>query len=379
MNEKNEEIEALRAVAVLLTCVHHVGLLLTWNKAPLGITEKYFAFWGGVDLFFCISGYVVSRSFMESFDRAKADGRHWEAARAFWVRRAYRLLPSSWFWILATAVCATFLNQSGAFANTYYAVRSGLTALLFSANFGQFYGLMYPNWAHWSLSLEEQFYFAFPLILLVTTPTWRWRLALLAIAIMFPLARGYPTLGWFLRIDALLWGILIYMVSRTAAYRLFEPIFLRTTAVAWLASVALLTALIAIPKLLLGLPFYVGLMAVVSALLIFAASFQKGYVLPFRRLKPAALWLGSRSYAIYLCHLPAYFATVEIWHRITVAQGQTAPDGTYTLRFILTAVALTGLLAELNYRFLEVPFRNRARKALKADRQPVTTPTAHVS
>ena len=59
---RNEEIEVLRAVAVLFTVVEHINILLFWRTTDFGnIVNLY----GGVDLFFCISGFVITSAFAD--------------------------------------------------------------------------------------------------------------------------------------------------------------------------------------------------------------------------------------------------------------------------------------------------------------------------
>jgi peptidoglycan/LPS O-acetylase OafA/YrhL len=70
------------------------------------------------------------------------------------------------------------------------------------------------------------------------------------------------------------------------------------------------------------------------------------------------VWLGARSYAIYLIHMFAYRFCFEAWSRHAAAHGHTL-DGTDTLRLLLSAIVLTLLLAELNFRFIEEPLRRR--------------------
>ncbi|WP_414651232.1 hypothetical protein, partial [Escherichia coli] len=73
---------------------------------------RYASFGVGVDLFFCISGYVVAKSYWEYFDRYRVRGLFWPAARSFWVRRCYRLLPSAWLWVMVGILCSLAFNQS---------------------------------------------------------------------------------------------------------------------------------------------------------------------------------------------------------------------------------------------------------------------------
>jgi peptidoglycan/LPS O-acetylase OafA/YrhL len=171
-----------------------------------------------------------------------------------------------------------------------------------------------------------------------------------------------------------MWGVVIYLFSRTPEYRVFEPASLKKKPKAWSASLLFILALKFIPATLETIPFHVGMMALASAMLVYAASFNKAYVLASRALRPVLLWIGSRPYAIYLCHLPAYMITHEFWTRLAEHKGMPTPDGTYTLRYALTAISLIIIFAELNYRFVESPLRDRgvrAARSISEARSPV--------
>ncbi|KWC56582.1 acyltransferase family protein [Burkholderia ubonensis] len=364
MQSKNQEIEALRAAAVIITCLNHLVLLFRWTPNPLGRLSDYLQFWGGVDLFFCISGYIVSKSFVEALDTAHANEKQWQTIKAFWVRRAYRLMPSAWLWLAIGLICSIYFNKTGIFGTPAEAIRSSIAVLSFTANLSQYFGLpMHPNGVYWSLALEEQFYLVFPFFILLTPVAWRWKVLLAAIALQFPLVRAtIVDFSWYVRLDALMWGIVIYIFSRTSEYRIFEPTSLRNRPVASLASLALIGGIMVIPSALAMVPFHVGLMAIASAILVFMASFDRGYILPIRALSPILSYIGSRSYAIYLSHLPAFMLTHEIWSNWATSKGLPAPNGTYTIRYAITALALVAVFSELNYRLVETPLRRKGAR-----------------
>ena len=160
----NIEIEALRCVSICLVLIAHWPLLSPQVGEKITWLFKYLSFGVGVDLFFCISGYVVSRSYMEDLSQLIDKGSYWTAAGSFWLRRCFRLLPSAWLWVIIGIFCSLFFNQSGVFLNLQQNLKSAVSIITLTANISHMYGGLAPNSVYWSLSLEEQFYLLFPLM-----------------------------------------------------------------------------------------------------------------------------------------------------------------------------------------------------------------------
>jgi peptidoglycan/LPS O-acetylase OafA/YrhL len=91
-HSKNIEIEALRGIAVIIAVISHLGSLLVWNDY-FGKTSL--AFWGGVDIFFCISGFVITTAFRDRIILAKLSGDYKREVKSFFIRRIYRIIPSA--------------------------------------------------------------------------------------------------------------------------------------------------------------------------------------------------------------------------------------------------------------------------------------------
>lgn len=180
-NSINKEIEYLRAVAILLVVGNHYLDILGWGTGPVLI----FGAWTGVDLFFCISGFVISKSFLTALEKHGRDGRRWLVVQAFWVRRFFRIIPSAWFWVAVLVFCSLFFNEYGQFPKFSAALRSAVAIVSYVANFALYTGaLVNPFRIYWSLALEEQFYFVFPFFILMPavvcgTSHWRSNLVLL--------------------------------------------------------------------------------------------------------------------------------------------------------------------------------------------------------
>ena len=365
-SKKNLEIEYLRAVAIGMTLLCHLPSLLPQYDLLFSSIFNVFMPWTGVDLFFCISGYVVCRAYLNVFDEQREQGRFWIAAKAFWIRRIYRLLPTAWLWVLIPLVLSLAFNSSGVFGSWYENLRSITAVLTFSGNIANQFGVILgPNSVYWSLALEEQFYFIFPLFLLFVTSGKRRVITLLIlIALQFGLDRNMfgdarAAFASSIRLDAMMWGVLICIFSRSDLYRQFEPVFLKSNPLPALAITLLLIYLLgAIAGQMIALPAAVGLIAIVSAILVFLASFNAGYIYCPYWLSGALQWLGARSYGIYVIHLTAYRFSHEIWSRHAATNGASLDAG-YTLQLAITAFVLIAVLSEANYRLVEVPLRRK--------------------
>lgn len=365
-DKKNLEIEFLRAFAVLIVMLAHamwyMPFLHEWFsviRSPMGLGE-------GVDLFFCISGYVVARSYCDWFDTHRASGRYWQATKSFWLKRCYRLLPSAWLWMLLLFFASITFNGTGIFQSPEQNLKSMFAIATFTANIAHLYDNLAPNNVYWSLALEEQFYFLFPLFLfLVRRWWWRVLLMMLLVVIQFPLARnafgsvGEQVLAMF-RIDGFAWGIIIFLVSRSVLYVRIEPVLLRSRLLAIPVSLMLLYGLTDVWSWVQP-NYYYAVVAVVAGLLVFLASYGKGYLCLPRYMWRPLTWLGARSYAVYLIHMPVIYFMAEIFWRWVDAFS----DVNLLILQIVSVLVFFGatfMLADLNYRLVETPLRRRGRR-----------------
>lgn len=149
------DIQGLRAFAVIVVILDH---LLHWPSGGFI----------GVDIFFVISGFVITESLLQEQERTGSI-----SFSAFYKRRVKRILPASTL-VLVVTVTASFLtyNQSRFISVAWDAV----WALFFSGNwhfaaagtdYFQSGGPVSPLQHYWSLAVEEQFYFVWPWVMLL--------------------------------------------------------------------------------------------------------------------------------------------------------------------------------------------------------------------
>lgn len=365
-NKRIMDIEVLRAIAVLSVLFHHLQDSLFAGPVPFleAITAR-FQLWWGVDLFFAISGFVIARSLLPALQGCTSREEFWQQTRDFWIRRAFRLLPSAWLWLLLILLASLFLNQSGAFGTLQANLQATLAGFLQFANFrfaDSFFRYEYgASFVYWSLSLEEQFYMLLPLFILVFRKRLVWALLVLVALQLFTLRTPWLMV---IRTDALALGILLAIWSGRPSHARWEPRLLRHS---WLG-VPLLIGIGLILSVLGTEPYTftsyrIGAMAVLCAVLVWVASYNRDYLFPRGPLKNLLTWVGSRSYGIYLIHIPAYLLVRELCFRLQ-SMGLPSPAG-HPIATLIIAATLIVLLSELNYRFIEKPMRNRGAKLLE--------------
>jgi peptidoglycan/LPS O-acetylase OafA/YrhL len=162
-----------------------------------------------------------------------------------------------------------------------------------------------------------------------------------------------------------MWGCLISQFCGSPTYYKLEPKFWRRRVVALGANAVLLFLLVNLPHAYHLVPRFrtESTVAFVSAGLVFLASFDAGYILPVtRRLQMTLAWIGSRSYGIYLIHIPLFGYIQDIGFRTAHFFHQDAFEVRYRVIYVLTAIVLLPILAELNFRLVESPLRRKGKK-----------------
>ncbi|HTV84702.1 MAG TPA: acyltransferase [Dyella sp.] len=359
----NTDIECLRALAVIGVVIHHMqGNLFYPNLPLLTRLSQYVQTWCGVDLFFAISGFVIARSLLPPLAAASGNmSTQWQVIAAFWIRRAWRLLPSAWLWLALMLLASIVANRSGAFQSVHANLMATAAGVFNVANirFGQsifryFYG---ASFVYWSLSLEEQFYLVLPWLVVCLRRYFPWVLAIL-LAIQLPMDRSIMMMQF--RTDALGLGVLLAMASRTVFYTRIEPRILghlrgsgAALLVLALSGMALLAKLN--PK---HSSYTIGGIAIIATVLVWMASYNANYLVRQGWLKRALVWVGNRSYAIYLCHVPIFFLLREYCFRLGI---QHAP----AWQLSAAAAVLIAVTAALNFRYVEQPLRRHGREVAR--------------
>lgn len=352
-------VDGLRALAVSAVVIYHLGA----GWLPGGYL--------GVDVFLVISGFLIT-SLLLAEHRAK--GRL--DLRRFWLRRARRLLPAVLVMIAVVLVVMLVLH-AGEVARLRGQVLASLGYVVnwhfIFADVPYFEQFGRPSvFLHlWSLAIEEQFYLVWPLVLAVVLGAAAWRRGLL-LAIVAAAAVGSTVLAWVLwepytdpsriyygtdtRAVALLAGVALALlpeaVRNAGSARPATRWSVQAVGAVGLAGV--LVAMFTLGDL--DERLYRGgfaLVAVAAAALIAAAADTASPVGRAFAWAPL-VWLGLRSYSIYLWHWPVI--------ALTRPHDDVPFDGP---ALVALRVALMLALAAASYRLVEVPFRRHGVRGVR--------------
>jgi peptidoglycan/LPS O-acetylase OafA/YrhL len=372
---RNNEIEVLRAFAILFTVVLHLKLLLPAGnelKGWLGQLDLSI----GVDLFLVISGYVITGSVVNAKEHYA--GPTSALIFAFWVKRIYRLWPSAWTWVMVAVVsqlCLAVFTDL-AFAPGDIAWQAA-TALLNLMNLytphcvatGNGLPCIFDNFLghYWSLSLEEQFYILFPLLFFFLPRRVFVGALVVAILLQSMWTRPFFTYAWYFKTEALCWGILLALLQQLPVYsrvyssRYLPRLLLQVGGLALVFSSPVWAAMVQ------GIgydmkPYGVALVALMCATLVWLASLERGAFQFGSAIERVMLWFASRSYSMYLVHLIVFLTVRDGFAAAGFDLVYAADNDLAAIATVVTALGLTAILTELNYRFVESGLRDRGRE-----------------
>jgi peptidoglycan/LPS O-acetylase OafA/YrhL len=305
-----------------------------------------------VDVFFVISGYVISSLILREVEAGTFSMVN------FWERRVRRIMPALSVMMAAVLVAAWCLCLP---ADFQIIGKSAMAQALMAANFYFCRGGSYfapesdtkPLLHTWSLALEEQFYVLFPLLLMFLIRrrpgSWqRWLLGIevgsLALGVFGSDSPTFQRMAFYL-LPARAWELLMGVLLAIYGGRFPAGKLLAETS--GLTGLALIFSSVFVYNSSTPFPGLAALAPCLGAALIIASSGSRlsvvGRLLSFRPL----VFIGLVSYPLYLWH----------WPLLVLVQYSFADELSAGARVLLLLASL--LLAVLTWRFVEQPFRQR--------------------
>jgi len=330
----NPRIEGLRGLSILLVLVLH----FTDNR-----THR----WGlGVNIFFIISGFVITSSLMRENSKNPISQRRIRSFLGhFYIRRLQRLLPIALLVIVATTVLSILVSGT----DRKHYLLSALSCLLYIGNLLSFfsnYPELAPGLGHfWSLAVEAQFYLIWPILFFLAARYSRnftnfskyILITIVLIQVSHPLISATGTSVWTLPttyFDLLLLGCGLRIIYHRIHH--INQIFLRILQLAGFLSIFTILLVPYSSNLAFINYFHYNFAFLLSALTFFLALTTD--VFNFSGLR----FLGKISYSLYCIHLPIIIFTRELFGE--------------SLILLCSTVLLTLLLSYISNRFYESKF-----------------------
>lgn len=341
------DIDGLRGIAVLLVVFFHLEKILIGSKIFQG---GYL----GVDIFFVISGYLISYII---FDELKNSNSF--SFVDFYLKRIKRILPVLCLVILSSILCSYFLFITEKFN---FLIDSANSSLFFYSNIFFWKGLSsyyaeesinIPLLHTWSLGVEEQFYILFPLLFFFIFFYFKKRfLNIIFFIILFSFILSlygsfqYPNANFYL-LPSRLWEILSGSVL--AYFEIFEKKknnFHNAKKYLVISCLILLILSFKIADNFSYHPSFVTLIPVLSTICIIYF-YRKNFFIYKILSSKLLVYIGLISYSLYLWHYPifVFFNHLNLFFK-----------NIYLISFFL--LFFTILISSISYHLIEKPFRN---------------------
>ncbi|WP_394884048.1 acyltransferase family protein [Clostridium butyricum] len=363
----NKDIQALRGLAILFVVYYHIIDAVPNLKKSMGGFADLFHGGTGVDLFFVISGYVITRSM---YRHVQHGGRVTAIdAIKFWIRRTVRTIPPALIWL---GICLLIIIPLPWFGKLENNLNHAIAAAGQFANF-----FIYSHGPkgdcgmfgyYWSLSTEEQFYIILPVVmLLLTRVQLKWFMLIGGLILSFLFSNFPSQIGVDFnlmnllpfRADGLMLGVAIALFQDTKIFvRIIKfinrHIFIAMSIafmlhiILWTHGTPLFSQYIS-PYIMNGL---------ICSLLVILSLGDKGVTTFFEPLKSSLSFLGNISYSMYLCHM-LIILLLQNW---TYSKFNIIHQGWIYAWYIPLLIILIISISYISYWVIEKPFQRLSRK-----------------
>jgi peptidoglycan/LPS O-acetylase OafA/YrhL len=361
------ELDGVRGLAIL-------GVLLAHGVFNLGVVPRTLAGdalatifvpgWGGVDLFFTLSGFLITGILLRGRRRK-------QYFSSFYMRRVLRIFPIYYLFLIGTLLLVNGTKSHTMAFVTPKGFWNWAPYFFYLQNwpvFWQNWGAMGTLWgAYWSLAVEEQFYLIWPTVV-----------RFIDLRAIFWICIGGFLLGWPERAFMIFhvglhFGIMQWPFSRLdglflgAAIAIYREIHGRAVPLRWAATsfaagagLFLWIAVANSEELRSGNGVHiwrtgVTAFALMSGGLIAATQHHVGWLHRVLTIRPLVV-AGRLSYGMYVYHLLVY-AILSLLRRAFIApEGEPAFNIVGAVSYIALAILLVTGVAELSFRFIETPF-----------------------
>jgi len=340
-NTYRPEIDGLRALAVIGVILYHSGML----------TGGFL----GVDIFFVISGYLITTIIYTEYTKRKSF-----SFLNFYQKRIRRLVPALFVVAASSSIIAYNFLLPTFFKEYVYSI---VTSFFFSSNIyfhyaGQSYGaniLSIKPFLHtWSLAIEEQFYLVYPLFLILAFKYYIKKVnyilvLVICLSIMFSLLIGssHPSFNFYM-LPSRAWELLAggaLAIFNLKEKKIIKENFINNKIISKIGFILIIYSFIAF-KNAGNHPIYYSAIPVIGCCLIIQCKNKKDLIIIFLSNK-LMVGIGLISYSLYL------------WHHPILSFDKILNFSNDNMLIKIGLIILSIILATGTYFFIEKPFRKK--------------------
>ena len=376
-------LDGMRGIAVILVLVFHFAWTFPGDDPTTAVTfaEKVavrvhallWSGWTGVDLFFVLSGYLITRGLVAPSKRAIGS-----RLKMFWMRRVLRIFPLYYAFIIVGTIVAFAVAGGSAWV-------PGASYWIYMQNYALAFDDEVLRWtAHfWSLAIEEQFYFVWPIVAVLVSR----RRLIPTILVLVPavvMLRGLMVFkgaqiplfqhllhdqegiakfvyrATFTRADGLLLGAFVAVTQREVSHpvsvawrRLRLPIWI-STALALLGLYVLANGLNDYDRRIMAVGYVILAVFFAASISMCADAVISERARRFLSWRPLVA-CGKVSYGMYIFHWVLVILLVP--RLVPMQKGMdAATQMALVTGVIVGGIAIVYVLAEVSFRFFETPF-----------------------
>lgn len=355
LNNYRKEIDGIRALAIIPVVLFHTGI------------SFFEGGYVGVDIFFVISGYLITRLIKKEFSEKKF------SLKIFYERRIRRILPALFFMVLVVTILAQLIMVPGDLIQFY---KSSTANTLFVSNFFFWTNINYfsnptelmPLIHMWSISIEEQFYLIYPIVFLYLLKKLNLNQILITLFIFLSLSLFFAqVIGNFNLVYP-------YIAKKFSFFYISSASFYIPVARAWELLCGCMVAIYLDKKnnintkffdhfvffgiflILISIIFYdknipyasvYTLLPVIGTILLILFLNKKSFFYILFTNK-TIVFFGLISYSLYLWHQPIF-----VFYRIYFI------DEPFLYEYLFLII-ISVVIAFISWRYIEKPFRNRS-------------------